>query len=321
MNILNDDIINDLIKNEPDIKGCKFKKMHEHSSCDIAINNVIQKPSDNSIIFNVNKNYILKIQKEPKLNEIIYQIKASKEGLSPVIHEVYECKIGDKIKSYAFIMDELDISAKEYILDKNKELSSKIDVLKQIIEKLTKLNEIGIRHNDSLLRNFMLKSGVIYIIDFDQSLDIKESLYRNDFNMLHNDLIDELCPEGICNNNNIELLKDLLQTLTGYTNEKTPSLQRIPKSIEEQEEEKKELEERQKRIEKRIEKEIEEKKEMETDVQKEIKHIFDKKNISTVEDYNDDPRIRLLIEKKLKNYENIDINKEIEKALRLHLIS
>ena len=102
MNILNDEIINDLIKNEPDIKGCKFKKMLEHSSCDIAINNVIQKPSDNSIIFNVNKNYILKIQKEPKLNEIIYQIKASEKGLSPVIHEVYECKIGDKIKSYAF---------------------------------------------------------------------------------------------------------------------------------------------------------------------------------------------------------------------------
>ena len=59
MNILNNEIINDLIKNEPTLKDCKFKKNLTYSSRDIAINSTTQKSNENSIIFNVNKNLIL----------------------------------------------------------------------------------------------------------------------------------------------------------------------------------------------------------------------------------------------------------------------
>jgi tRNA A-37 threonylcarbamoyl transferase component Bud32 len=313
MDILNNEIIDQLIINEPNIKGCEFKKMSKYSK-NITINEMTEKSNENSIVLDVDKKFILKIQKNPNFKEIEFQIKASKNHLSPSIYEVYECKIGDKIKSYAFIMDELDISAKDFILDKTIDLSSKIDILKKIIEKLTNLNKIGIRHNDSLLRNFMLKENDIYIIDFDRSLDQKDLLYtrKNDFNMLYDDLIDELCPQDICDD--IELLKKLLQMLTGYTDEE--KLRHIPKSKQEKETEEKESIDR----EKREEEKREEEKEKNTEVQLYIKNIFDSKNISTKEEY-ESYRGRISFEKKLREkYKNSDIDKEINNAIKFYLL-
>lgn len=321
MNILNNEIINDLIKNEPKLKYCKFKKNLTYSSRDIAINSTTQKSNENSIIFNVNKNLILKIQKVPNLNEIKFQIRASDIDLSPLIYEVYECKIEDKIISYAFIMDELDTTVKEYMLDDKVLFTDKYEILNKIIKKLTKLNSIDIRHNDSLLRNFMIKSDDVYIIDFDRSISTFQNPLASDFNRLYVDLIDEFCPDNNCKD--IATLKALLSTLERYIDrKKIPKIIDIPKSVEEILKEEKEKKEREEERKKEEEERKKEKEESGTPKQQFINDLFvkykiDQENCRCPEKID---ILKKLLKKKFKDMNDSDMNVEIEKAIKYFII-
>jgi hypothetical protein len=312
MNILNEESIHELIQKDDRIKGCIFEKIKSY----LPVSSQLKKVSayDTTIIGHLD-NLILKIQKEPNHNEIELQQKASEMNLAPKIYEVYVCKKGDEIKSYAFIMEELDVSLEDYIKDDSNSSKNKRQMIEKIIIKLQQLNKNHIMHNDSLTRNFMIKKEEPFIIDFGQSTYGPSNL--SDFNRLYNDLIDTLCPnEKHCTQKTINLLEYLLAPLDDYIDhEKRPGILYIPKSLEQYEEEnllQKLREEENKRKE-------EEQKQSNTPVQMIIKEIFDKKRIHTIEDYNKfEKKLIPLIEKET-NLKNVDLHDEIEKAKKLYL--
>ena len=100
--------------------------------------------------------------------EADFQKRASKHGITPVIHEVDE--FGRSI-----VMDKLDENLPDHI---RKAGSLSPDLQKQIINIIKKLDDIGIFHADPNPFNFMIKNGKVFIIDFGFAKDIDDQLIK-----------------------------------------------------------------------------------------------------------------------------------------------
>lgn len=120
------------------------------------------------------KEYAMKTFRKSKssntlLKEYEFQKKASERGISPKVYDY------DTISKY-ILMEKMDEHLTNLIVKQKGVL--KKHQQERIIQIFSTLDEIGVFHNDSNLANYMVKDGVIYIIDFGFAKEITPVLKK-----------------------------------------------------------------------------------------------------------------------------------------------
>lgn len=113
------------------------------------------------------KNHLLKENDKEFMNEVNAFAIASNLGVSPKL-------LSYDLDKKAIIMEYIDGKT----LDK---INITDSIIFKINEILNKLYDVGVKHNDSFPRNFIIdKKGKIYIIDFGTSEILKDALPKKD---------------------------------------------------------------------------------------------------------------------------------------------
>lgn len=106
--------------------------------------------------------------------EIRNQSEASKYYLAPKIVFSY---LLEESQEAGFIMERLDETLLDYLLNEKNTLDNKMDYLEKAVDTLKGLHEVGISHGDIKLENFMIYEDDVMLIDFGYS-NSKENTSR-----------------------------------------------------------------------------------------------------------------------------------------------